>query len=794
MRKAGLAGTAAILILAAQGSVRSQSGVSPQSGGAPREPAPPQKLVEQYCATCHSDRVRAGGLSLAGLDIGQAGAHAVVWEKAVRKLRTGMMPPAGAPRPDRATLDALAAHVEGILDKAAASAPDPGVRVLHRLNRTEYANAVRDLLDIPVDPATLLPGDDSAEGFDNIASVLGVSPALMQAYVSAAAKISRLAVGDPTTSPGITTYPAPRGLSQADHREGQPLGTRGGIVIRHVFPLDADYDFRVGRTGSGFGLPAVGGDEQIEITLDGERLRLIGRDARDVRLKVPAGPHSVGVAVVRKANARGVDDLFSEYAMSVGVSGVSISGPFAPTGPGDTPSRRRIFVCRPASSTDELPPASANATARSRRSSPESSASEDGCARRILARLATRGFRRPVAETDPAIDTLLGFYQSGHELRGFEAGIQYALARLLVDPQFIFRFEREPANLPVGAVYRVSDLELASRLSFFLWSSVPDEELLTVAASGRLRDRAVLERQTRRMLADERAHAMVDNLAGQWLLLRDLENAAPASRDFDGNLRYSFKRETELLFESILEEDRSVVDLLRADYTFLDERLARHYGVPNLRGSRFRRVTVSDDARRGLLGHGSVLTATSVGNRTSPVKRGKWILENLLGAPVPSPPPGVEVNLEPSKAGSAATSLRQRMERHRASPACASCHAVMDPIGFSLENFDLAGKWRDTDGGVPVAASGRLADGTAIDGPAGLRQALLGRQDAFVATAVERLLTYAVGRKVEHFDMPAVRAVVHGAAREDYRFSSLVVGIVHSTPFQMKKKVGGAQP
>ena len=760
--------------------------IAPGGVDAQREPSTPQKLVEQYCATCHSDRVRAGGLSLAGLDIEQAGTQALVWEKAVRKLRTGMMPPAGAPRPDRVTLDRLAARVEEVLDKSAASTPNPGVRVLHRLNRTEYANAVRDLLDLPVDPATLLPGDDSAEGFDNIASVLSVSPALMQAYVSAAAKISRLAVGDPTTSPGITTYPAPRGLSQADHREGQPLGTRGGVVVRHVFPLDADYDFRVGRTGSGFGLTAVGGDEQIEITLDGERLRLIGRDARDVRIKVPAGPHSVGVAVVRKANARGVDDLFSEYAMSVGVSGVSISGPFAPTGPGDTPSRRRIFVCRP--------PASANATARSGRSLPAPSASEDGCARQILSRLATRAFRRPVADSDPAIDTLLPFFKSGYDLRGFEAGIQYALARLLVDPQFIFRFEHEPANLPVGAVYRVSDLELASRLSFFLWSSVPDDELLTVAASGRLKDRAVLERQTRRMLADQRAQAMVDNLAGQWLLLRDLENAAPASRDFDGNLRYSFKRETELLFESILEEDRSILDLLRADYTFLDERLARHYGVPNVRGSRFRRVTVTDDARRGLLGHGSVLTATSVGNRTSPVKRGKWILENLLGAPVPSPPPGVEVNLEPSRTGDAATSLRQRMERHRANAACASCHAVMDPIGFSLENFDLAGKWRDSDGGVPVVPSGRLADGTAIDGPAGLRVALLGREEAFAATAAERLLTYALGRKVEPFDMPAVRSVVRGAARQDYRFSALVVGIVQSTPFLMKKKAGGTEP
>ncbi len=651
------------------------------------------------------------------------------------------------------------------------SAPDPGTRVLHRLNRAEYANAIRDLLDLPIDAASLLPGDDSAEGFDNIASVLSVSPALMQAYVSAAAKISRLAVGDPTTSPGIATYAAPAGLSQADHREGQPFGTRGGIVVQHVFPLDAEYGFRVGRTGSGFGLTAVGGDEQVEITLDGERLRVLGRDAREVRIKIPAGPHSVGVAVMRKANARGVDDLFEEYAMSVGVSNVSITGPFAPTGPGDTPSRRRIFVCRPSGSADELP-----------------------CARRILARLSTRALRRPVPETDPTIDTLLGFYRSGHDLRGFEAGVQYALARLLVDPQFVFRFEHEPATLPVGAVYRVSDLELASRLSFFLWSSLPDDELLNVAAAGRLRDRAVLEQQTRRMLADPRSRAIVDNVGGQWLLVRDVANVSPASREFDGNLRYSFRRETELLFESILREDRSILDLLQADYTFLDERLALHYGVPNVRGSRFRRVTVTDPARRGLLGHGSVLTATSVGNRTSPVKRGKWILENLLGAPVPSPPPGVEVALDPAKPGEAPTSMRQRMERHRANPACASCHAVMDPIGFSLENFDLTGKWREADGGVPVTASGRLADGTAIDGPAGLRQALLDRREAFVATATERLLTYALGRKVEPFDMPAVRAVVRDAAREDYRFSALVAGIVRSTPFQMKKKVGGTQP
>ncbi|HEY6509404.1 MAG TPA: DUF1592 domain-containing protein [Vicinamibacterales bacterium] len=770
------AGAAFVATLAGVGVERPAAGGA--QGAARAAAADPQALVTRYCVTCHSEAMRAGGLSLAALQVGQAGAQPATWEKAVRKIRTGMMPPSGAPRPDRTTLDQLAAHIERTIDGDASRAPNPGVRVLHRLNRGEYANAVRDLLDLPIDASRLLPGDDSSEGFDNIAASLSVSPALMQAYVSAAARISRLAVGDPTTSSGISTYTAPRGTLQATHFEGQPLGTRGGITVQHVFPLDAEYDFRVGRSGSGFGLPAVGGDEGIEITLDGDRLRVLtGREvAREVRVKVPAGPHTVGVAVVRKANARGVDDLFAEFATSVGVQSFSITGPFAPTGPGDTPSRRRIFVCRPATTSDET-----------------------ACARTILARLAGRAFRSPMTPADPTVDTLLGFYRSGYELRGFEAGIQYALARVLVDPRFTYRFEREPADIPVGTAYRIGDLELASRLSFFLWSSIPDEELLSLAAAGRLTDRAVLDQQTRRMLADPRARALVDNVAGQWLLLRQLADVSPATREFDGNLRYAFKRETELLFETILREDRSLLDLLQADYTFVDERLARHYGLANVRGSRFRRVTLPDDARRGLLGHGSVLTATSVGNRTSPVKRGKWILENLLGAPVPLPPPGVETNLEESTAaGAGPTSLRQRLERHRANASCASCHAVMDPIGFALENFDLAGKWRTQDGGVPVNASGRLADGTALSGPASLRQALLARREAFVATAAEKFLTYALGRRVEYFDMPAVRAIVRDAAREDYRLSALVSGIVHSTPFQMKTKAsdtaGGTQP
>ena len=765
-------------------STRSAQG-SPSAVGA-------QGTIDRYCVTCHNPRMKAGGLVLDALPVANAAREPETWEKVIRKVRTGMMPPAGAPRPDRASLDGLAATAETAIDRAAAAAPNPGAAALHRLNRTEYGNAIRDLLDLPIDATTLLPGDDSSEGFDNQASVLSVSPALMQAYVTAAAKISRLAVGDPTISADITTYLAPRGMSQAGHRDGLPLGTRGGLVVQHVFPLDAEYEFRVGRAGGGlFGLPPVGTDDSVEITLNGERIRVLDRNARGpLRLKIPAGPQTIGVAVVRKSNARGVDDLFSEHAASAGVTNLVINGPLNPTGPGDTPSRRKIFICH----TEDQASASAKATAGSRRSSPESNASEGGCARTILSKLATRALRRPVGERDATITMLMEFFESGKKLRGFEAGVQYALARLLVDPQFIYRFERAPLDSArgrpaigrAGAAYRVSDLELASRLSFFLWSSLPDEELIRVAASGKLDDPAVLDQQTRRMLADDRARALVDNLAGQWLMLRQLDDISPVTKEFDGNLRYSFRRETELLFETIVREDRSILDLVDADYTFVDERLARHYSIPNVRGSRFRRVALDEGARRGLLGHGSLLTVTSAGNRTSPVKRGKWILENLLGAPVPQPPPGVETNLATAP-GSAPTSVRQRLEQHRASPSCASCHAVMDPVGFSLENFDLIGEYRDEDGGVPVNASGKLADGTALNGPASLRKALLDRRDAVAATATEKLLTYALGRRVEYFDMPAVRAIVRDAARQDYRFSSLITGIVKSVPFTMKR-------
>ncbi|HKH72858.1 MAG TPA: DUF1592 domain-containing protein [Vicinamibacterales bacterium] len=756
---------AAAALLVFVGLTRVETQNSTSTGPASQPSAGAQNTIDRYCVTCHNPRLKTGGLVLDGVPLATAASDAHTWEKVIRKVRTGMMPPTGAPRPDRATLDSLAAAVETTLDRAAAAAPNPGAPTLHRLNRTEYGNAVRDLLDLPIDAAALLPGDDSSEGFDNQASVLSVSPSLMQAYVTAAAKISRLAVGDPTISADITTYVAPRGLSQAEHREGLPLGTRGGLLVQHVFPLDAEYEFRIGRAGGGlFGLTPVGTDDSVEVSINGERVRVLDRTTRGpLRLKIPAGPQTIGVAVVRKSNARGVDDLFSEHAASAGVTNLVINGPLNPTGPGDTPSRRKIFICTPGPGVPEEP-----------------------CARSILARLATRALRRPVNEKDATISMLMEFFESGRTLRGFETGVQYALARLLVDPQFIYRFERTPTMVRAGAVYRLSDLELASRLSFFLWSSIPDDELIRVAASGRLDNPAVIEQQTRRMLADDRSRALVNNLAGQWLMLRQLDDIAPVTREFDGNLRYAFRRETELLFETIVREDRSILDLIDADYTFVDERLARHYGIPNVRGSRFRRVALDEGARRGLLGHGSLLTVTSAGNRTSAVKRGKWILENLLGAPVPQPPPGVETNLATAP-GAAPTSVRQRLEQHRASPTCAACHAVMDPVGFSLENFDLIGEYRAEDEGVPVNATGTLADGTTLDGPASLRKALLDRRGAVASTAAEKLLTYALGRRVDYFDMPAVRGIVRDAARQNYRFSSLITGIVKSVPFQMKK-------
>jgi mono/diheme cytochrome c family protein len=733
--------------------------------------APSAALLTQYCVTCHNARAKAGGLTLDPAELTQIDRHAETWEKVIRKLQTGMMPPSGAPRPGRPSIDGFVTAVQAQIDRAAAAKPFAGTPALHRLNRAEYSNAIRDLLALDVDAASLLPPDDSAAGFDNIADVLGVSPALIEGYATAAAKISRLSVGDPSLGLDRVTYRAAGNLSQEDHLDGLPLGTRGGMIVRHTFPLNADYDLQIGpgRSG-GIGAVVTARAQDIDVTIDGQPVDLQGKT--QLRLPVEAGPHTIAVALVKKSHIDGADGVYDAPTRAPGISQITIAGPFNPRGPGDTPSRRRLYVC-----------------------SPKAAADEAACAAKILNTLATRAYRRPVPQSGPEMDTLLGFYRIGRESGSFDSGIQRAVARVLVDPNFLFRFERESLDsgrgkpLPAGTVYRISDLELASRLSFFLWSSVPDDELRDAAVRGQLKNPAVLERQVHRLLADPRADALVSNFAGQWLFLRELRNVRPDSPDFDENLRRSFQQETELLFRTIVREDRPIIDLLDADFTFVDERLAKHYGMEGIRGSRVRRVPLAaNDPRRGLLGHGSVLTVTSAANRTSPVVRGKWVLDNLLGMPPPQPPPGVETNLEKDAAQVKVTSLRQRLEMHRANAVCASCHKVMDPIGLTLENFDHVGKWRTADGKTPIDATAQLVDGTKLDGPLSLRRALLERSDVFATVATEKLLTYASGRAVQYQDMPAVRAVIRDAARDKYRFSSLVLGIVKSTPFQMRTK------
>ena len=723
-------------------------------------------MVDRYCVDCHNSAERAGGLALDRLDLDRMHSDAAAWETVIRKLRGGLMPPAGEPRPAAERLVTFVGFLEQSLDAAARAAPNPGTPGLRRLNRTEYANAVRDLIGLPVDAEAMLPGDDSVAGFDNIGSALSISPTLLQAYVSAAATLSRLAVGDPNASATISTYRAPRDWRNGNHIDGQPLGTRGGFQVEHVFPLDAEYEIRVnGRT-----------EDDVEITIDGRRAALLPstgpRNARVATLPIQAGPHTIGVALIRRLDIEGVDDLFAVHQESSGIASFAVNGPVNASGIGDTPSRQRIFSCYP-----EIP------------------AEEPACAAEILARLATRAYRRPIAADDAALATLTEFYAAGRAEGSFDSGIQRALARLLVDPEFIFRIESEPADLQAGAVYRVSDVDLASRLSFFLWSSIPDDALLAKAAAGELHEPAVLEREVLRMLADPKADALVTSFAVQWLQLRQFDTVSPETREFDGNLRQAMRKETELLFASVLREDRSIVDLLDADYTFVDERLARHYGLPNIRGSRFRRVELPPSSpRRGLLGQGSLLTLTSGPNRTSPVKRGQWVLSNILGTPAPQPPDNVETNLEETAPAGSATTVRERLEQHQANPSCAMCHSLIDPFGFALENFDSIGAWRDTEAGRPVDAQGSFIDGSAIDGAVGLRRFLVERRELFVAAFAERLLTYALGRTLEPYDMPVVRQIVRRAAKEDYRFSALVQGIAASVPMQFRMKQPEDEP
>ena len=769
------------------------------AAAAPSPVAGHEALLDRYCITCHNDRLAARGtvpVALRTADLDDVPGNAEVWEKVIRKLRTGSMPPAGRPRPDAVAADALASWLETEIDRAAAAHPNPGrTEPLHRLNRTEYQNAIRDLLALDVDAAALVPADDQSYGFDNVAGVLKVSPTLLERYMNAARSVSRLAVGASPLAPAGETFRIVSDLSQYRHRGGLPFGTRGGMTVQYNFPRDAEYEIELELLDLFAGAP-IREPHQLELSVDGERIAVFlltppdpgldqgaaynrGPDSLRTRAQVGAGPRTVTAAFIRKtaALAESVRQPFDRphgegdyllYQPHLGT--LTISGPFDASGAGDTPSRRRIFVCRPAGAADETP-----------------------CAREILSTLARRAWRRPVTAAD--VDGLFAFYREGRAAGGFEAGVERAVRALLVSPDFLFRVVSEPADAAPGAPYRLSGLELASRISFFLWSSIPDDELLDVAARGGLRDPEVVERQVRRMLADPRSEALAKNFAGQWLRLRNVSGALPSDvlfPDFGESLRQDFVRETELFFDSVIRADRSVTELLTAGHTFLNERLARHYGVPGVYGSDFRRVALTDPNRRGLLGQGSILTVTSYPDRTSPVGRGKWVLENVLGTPPPPPPPNVP-ELEPAGDAGKALAMRERMEQHRANPVCASCHRLMDPLGLALENFDAIGRWRGhMPGGTAIDASGTMPDGAPFDGPAELRGLLVRNPEQFVTVVTEKLLTYALGRGVEHYDAPAVREIVRAASEHDYGLASLIVGVVRSTPFQMRLARGGA--
>ena len=803
-----------IAALAASGRPQIAAAQTPEPT-APASAESTRAALDRFCVRCHNDRLRTAGLALDTHDLAHVGADAETWERVIVKLRARTMPPAGSPRPAEATYRAVASWLETEIDTVALSRPDPGRgETFHRLNRAEYHAAVRDLLAVEVDVAALLPADDTYEhGFDNNGDVLSISPDLVSRYLSAARRISRLAVGVPPVGPAVATYRVHPGRLQDDRQDdGLSFGSRGGLAIRHYFPVDGEYtiSIRLHRNFSdyilGFAAP-----QELDIRVDGalvERFPVgdadsVGRMAPlsfsgniagdseweyymntgdaglEVRFPARAGQRTVGVSFVRRLSetegvlqprnrgyGRFVDERYDENAA---VEQVAIGGPYAVEGPGDTASRREILVCRPA---------------------PDAAADEEqACAGRILGRLARRAYRRPVEDKD--VEALLDFFRAGRRDGGFDDGIQFALERMLVDPEFLFRIERDPVDAAPGTPYRLGDLDLASRLSFFLWSSIPDDELLEAAADGRLGDPAELERQTRRLLADARSSALVDNFASQWLRLRNLESQERESADypeFDENLREAFRRETELFVESTIREDRSLLELLSANYTFVNERLARHYGIRGVYGDRFRRVTLDPDhPRGGLLGHGGLLMVTSYPNRTSPVVRGKWLLETILGAPPPEPPPNVP-GLPDRGEGGEPASVRDRLERHRANPACAGCHAPMDPLGFALENFDAIGTWRATsEAGLPIDSSATMPSGVVFEGPAGLRRVLLSRGEDFAAAVTEKLLAYALGRGLEYTDRPSVRRILRDAAADDYRWSSIALGIVKSTPFQWRR-------
>ena len=752
-------------------------------------------LVETYCSSCHNEQTLAGGLALDTVKLDRIDERVEVWEKVVRKLNARAMPPARIARPDEASYEDLLAYLETELDRVATSNPDPGrTDTFRRLNRTEYQNAVRDLLALDVDVTALLPRDDASYGFDNVGAV-GLSPMLMERYLSAAQKVSRAAVGSALLAPGSHVVVLPADLTQEDHFDGLPFGTRGGTAVSYNFPLEGEYELRVrlsrnrNENVEGLTEPHV-----MELALDGERLQLFtitpnrnnfGDYYSDVdvdkdlvtRVPVEAGPHVVTATFIKKNSALIETERQPYHAhfnmdrhprTQPGVHSVAVAGPFEAAGSGATPSRERIFVCQPASASAD---------------------DEQACARTIISKLARRAYRRPVTDADSA--ALLSFYRNARATGSFEAGIETALRALLSSTEFLFRIERDADHVASGEAYLLSDLELATRLSFFLWSSIPDDELLAVAGRGELGKPDVLESQVRRMLMDPRAESLSTNFAGQWLHLRNLDAARPNLRlfpDFDDNLRQGFRRETELLFDSIVREDRNVVDLLTADYTYVNQRVARHYGMPHIYGDHFRRVQLSEESERaGLLGHGSILTVTSYATRTSPVLRGKWVLSNILGMP-PPPPPTTVPPLPETEPGRRALSMRERMVEHRANPVCAACHQLMDPAGLAMENFDAVGRWRDLgENRTSIDVSGSLPGGATFEGVAGLRSAILARPQVFVGTMTEKLLTFALGRGVDYHDAPAVRAIVRNAAQNDYRFSSLVLAITKSRPFQMRR-------
>ena len=781
----------AAAVAAPQTAPANPSGPAPRAAGAVASPS--RVLVDTYCVGCHNQKAKIGGLALDTVSLANVGEHAEVWEEAVRKLRGGLMPPPGARRPPQAEIDGFVASLEGALDRAAAAQPNPGRVALHRLNRAEYANAIEDLFGLRVDAAALLPKDDEADGFDNVASVLAVSPSFLEQYISAARVVTGMALGNPAQRPTSRTYRPARGTDQAAHVAGLPLGTRGGVLAEHLFPANGDYKINISGLATAGYVRGMEYRHTLIVTLDGARVfeqQLGGEDDlkaidqqqasavaaingrfQNIPLQVTAGPHTLGVTFVARTYAES-DEVLHSFRPGVGedrvprIGSVEIMGPFTAAGVSETPSRRRIFVCQPTSERDEV-----------------------SCASRIFSNLARRAYRRPA--TDQDVEAPLAFFKQARQEGDFESAIREALPAILASPKFLYRAERTPANLTAGAVHRISDIELASRLSFFLTGRMPDDELLAVASKGTLSEPKTLETQVRRLLADPRSGSLITSFAFQWLKLRALDDIDPDAvlfPNWDDSLREAFRSEVALFVESVIREDRSVLDLLTADYSFVNERLALHYGIPNVRGERFRRVTLGDPNRWGLLGKGAVLTVTSYANRTAPVLRGAWILENLLGTPPAAPPPDVE-GFPENKDGEQARSVREIMEQHRAKPSCNSCHGVMDPLGFALENFDAIGEWRTLDryARSEIDSSGQLVDGTPVSGPAGLRAILIKRPGQFVQTATEKLMTYALGRSVEYYDMPAVRQIVRDSARDRYRFSSIVLGIVKSAPFQMRK-------